>query len=574
MATPKNPNDTQKILWWVAIILSLLAFGYIATTILKPGLPSGHDIAAHALRLKVFNIALRQGQFPVRWVDGREVDRVAGLPLFNFYQVGFYYAASLVSVLLGSLTTSIKVTVLLLWWVGSGLIFLWLKRWGVLPAVFGALIYAFTPYIILDVFVRAAYPELTSITFSVGVFWALDRLLLQRKTYFAIPLSIFLALVILSHMPTFLIMSPLFIGYILTLILTNQVDFTSLAKTTLSLILGIGLASFYLLPALLELDLVNKQYLTSGSYSFKEHFVLPEQLFTTAWGYGRSVAGPGDAMSFQIGLLQLIVLIAGTGLLAYGISRKKHKEILPYIAFWSIAVLYGLFFMHDISIAFWENINQLRYIQYPWRFLMVIPIATGIIAGLILTTFKPSYKSIVMISSVFLIFVLYRSFMKPLIFLPDTYFNIDTKEEWKNSQGTRAHFAFELGYLPAGIVKELPKGKIPRAEVVKGSAQLQIIEEKYHKLALKVDASQPSVLSVNTHYFPGWKIYIDNQEADINFNNTYKFMLVSIPQGLHTIEARFTDTPIRKAANLISFVSLLILVIWQVRENNLFAKLR
>src|SRR3989337_1473650 len=75
---------TIGILLIVTVSILSLVF-----TILKPGLPSGHDITAHRTYTQLFIDSLKEGQFPVRWTAW--IKPGFDLPLFNFYQVGFYY---------------------------------------------------------------------------------------------------------------------------------------------------------------------------------------------------------------------------------------------------------------------------------------------------------------------------------------------------------------------------------------------------------------------------------------------------------------------------------------------------
>ena len=76
----------------------------------------------------------------------------------------------------------------------------------------------------------------------------------------------------------------------------------------LSFILGIGLSSFYLLPAIFEQQFINIDNLRSGNFDFHKHFVYPQQLITYVWGYGGSTQGLNDNMSFQVGLIQWTIL--------------------------------------------------------------------------------------------------------------------------------------------------------------------------------------------------------------------------------------------------------------------------
>lgn len=127
---------------YLAVIASIALPGFI---IFQPGMPSGHDIISHVYRSKIFIDALKEGQFPVRWIDSA-MSNFSG-PLFNFYQVGFYYLVSLVDLATSSLYFSIKAIITFSWLLGALFMFLYAKRFGNLPGALAALVFAFTPYI-------------------------------------------------------------------------------------------------------------------------------------------------------------------------------------------------------------------------------------------------------------------------------------------------------------------------------------------------------------------------------------------------------------------------------------------
>ena len=191
-----KPNSSSFELWVnrFAIIIGIISILFLATTILKEGLPSGHDLAAHIVRPRVFVEALHQGQFPVRWVEWFK----NGLshPLFNFYQGGVYYIIAAIYFFIPSFVDSIKIMIILFWWLGALFMFLYARRFGNLPALLAAIIYAYTPYLLVDIFVRAAYPELAAIVFATGALWASDNLVRNKKPIFVLPLSLFIGFII------------------------------------------------------------------------------------------------------------------------------------------------------------------------------------------------------------------------------------------------------------------------------------------------------------------------------------------------------------------------------------------
>ena len=59
-----------------------------------------------------------------------------------------------------------------------------------------------------NAYVRTAYPELTAIGFAPGVLWSLDRVLSTRRPIFVCTLAVTTALLLISHLPTAVIIAP------------------------------------------------------------------------------------------------------------------------------------------------------------------------------------------------------------------------------------------------------------------------------------------------------------------------------------------------------------------------------
>ena len=127
----------------------------------------------------------------------------------------------------------------------------------------------------------------------------------------------FVALVLVCHLPAFLIFSPLFVMYALYLRRALEpagVRTSRISARIFSLVLlaglGLGMATFYVLPALAERQFVGLSVMTSGYFDYAHHFVAPGQWVRFDWGFGSSIDGPQDRLSFQIGIFQWIVIAA------------------------------------------------------------------------------------------------------------------------------------------------------------------------------------------------------------------------------------------------------------------------
>ena len=108
----------------------------------------------------------------------------------------------------------------------------------------------------------------------------------------------------LSHNPAALLFTPLLLAFLW---------FTSKSRQTLlhqlyGFALGLGLAAFVWIPSLTMNSLVQVSTLLEGYSQYTNHFVYLHQLFYSPWGYGLSVPGDQDGMSFALGGDHLLAL--------------------------------------------------------------------------------------------------------------------------------------------------------------------------------------------------------------------------------------------------------------------------
>jgi hypothetical protein len=68
-------------------------------------------------------------------------------------------------------------------------------------------------------------------------------------------------------------------------------------------------------------------------------------------------------------------------------------------------------------------------------------------------------------------------------------------------------------------------------------------------------------LSINSHYFPGWRVSLDGHDVSVRVTPNFGFMEIDVPPGMHRVEARFGNTPVRTAANTITVVTAFAIVL-------------
>ena len=536
-----------------ALVTALISICALSLPLLRGHFPAGHDATAHLTYTYLFDRALAQGQFPVRWIEW--VVTGYNQPLFNFYQPGLYYLVSLVHTILPSLSFSLALVIAGLWLVGSMFVFLLARPLGTFPAALGAVVYAFSPYLMLDVFVRSAYPEFAAIAFAPGVLLAVDRLLRAPSAPRLAGLALLAGVMVVCHPPTALIFAPVFVLYASYLLATGQTTPRTLCWLIPGGLLAAGVAAFYIAPALLELHLIDEHALTAGSFDYRLHFVWPAQWLSPEWGYGASVEGTEDGMSFQIGLLQTAVVVVAVCVLANDAARwsRPGAHTLAIVC-WLAACALALFLTTPFSAPLWAAVPSLAFVQYPWRFLMVTPVCAGMLAALVLARVNGrATQAAALLACVVLAVQLTHGYLTPGGYILPTTLDID-RQDLASSPGIAEHAFIERAYFPRGV-QSMPRSTPSRWTVQPGDGSLLPVLVTGHELILRATMRRAAHIVVHSFMVPGWKVTVDGRDTAVSPDSA-GYIRVPVPAGVHTVHAEFTTTPPRFWGNLASVVSL------------------
>jgi hypothetical protein len=77
---------------------------------------------------------------------------------------------------------------------------------------------------------------------------------------------------------------------------------------------------------------------------------------------------------------------------------------------------------------------------------------------------------------------------------------------------------------------------------------------------LQVELSEPDRLLIRTFNFPGWSAAIDDERADIISETQLGNIAIELPPGAHRITLDYKDTPVRRAAGIITLSSVCLLI--------------
>lgn len=509
----------MKKYFFLFILIVLLL--YAVLPLFQKGFIPTHDGEYHIIRFWQFDKMLRSGDLIPRWAP--DLNSGYGVPLFIFHYPFPNYVGSLLHVFGLSFVDSFKIA-MALGYIGAGILcFLWLaKLFDTRSALVGVVVFSFVPYWFVDIYVRGSIGEVFAIFFLMGALASIES---ERAILF--PLAV--AALVLSHNILALLFVGILVGYL----------YIRKRAYLWKLFLGIGIATYFWLPAFVE-----KQYVTGlNSVDFHDHFPQLAQLLIPSWGTGFSVAGwPADELSQQLGIIPLSLF----GLIMLSLFRNKqlkHRSLLLW--FFGVALL-SIFLMLELTIPIWNFIPLLAYMQYPWRLLSLVIVLSGFFGAYVAWRHRSLPTAAVLVGGSILLTITYA---RPVVYpkRDDAYYLSRPNFTDATSSLGNSFTTFWSDWK-----KDRPLKKI---EVVNGDAiasGLTILPLLY---TFSVASTTESRIRINTLYYPGWEVFINGKPVLLDYEHDGTITFSVLPGQWHVL-VRFTETPLRRFADGVSLFCL------------------
>lgn len=526
-----------------------------------------HHDDIHVIRLYEMDKCIKDGQIPCRWVP--DMGNLYGYPLFNYYAPLPYYFGELFYSLTNNLILSVKIMFATAF-LGSFIFMYFLSRkfWGQLGGSVSALFYSFAPYHAVDFYVRGAMGEMWALMFFPAIFWSYTKLEEDTKISNLLLPTLFIAGLITSHNLSAMIFLPICIVWLLILYL-KQKNRKFLWVSVISIILGLILSAFYLLPVIFEKNLVHVETTTVGYFSYTEHFKGLRRLFLDRnWGFGPSVrvvpGGERDNFPYQIGWIHLVGWLLA--LISAKVLWKKNRWFSWVIIFSSSIILLSIFMIHPRSEFVWKLIEPLKYLQFPWRFLILIIFVISFISGSIFMILQK--KKLLFILMITLVTLFNFSYFKPEKFLYVNDQQLLSGQSW-DKLIQRSIYDF----LPIFASEPPAKLAASRYQILTGDTQVFDFKEHTNGFKFSTKTNTHSIIRISQYYFPDWKIFVDGKEAKFEYkNNSLGLMTIILGEGNHSIEGKLFDTPVRSIANLLSLVGFGTVILLFTAQSNVIRK--
>jgi hypothetical protein len=577
--------------------LYLLLVALFSLFPIGPLLQPGYQWDAHDARHSVYFLfeldrGIQDGVLYPRWQPDFAFGY--GYPFFNIYGPLSSYAGEAFHLLGLSFTGSVKavfaLSVLL-----SGLAMYGFAKViaGRQAALVAAVAYMVMPYRLVDIYVRAALAESTAYLFVPLVLWGVWATLHRPRLANVLGLAFAYAALLYTHPVMGLLLSLILVAFIAALALARLNDLQPwrqlsrgsvlpllghlghiLAPTALGLVLGLGLSAHFLLPAMTENRFVRLDQWYGGRYAWGSDFVEFFQLFSPRWGFGTSIPGPNDELSFQLGIMPVVLsLFALIPLVRHRSQSGLPRRVLRLLAFFGGLTAVAVFLMLDLSAPLWQVLPLVQLTQFPWRLLSISVVSMAFLCGLAAVRVKdtPSFIDIPSLVLAILLVLGSLPFMRAQLSQQEASLAglMRFQQSADEMTGSTAWVRQIPEWSPLAdyyIAGEPVTSKVDYSFLYgqAGKAEARTVELGTQHELVEYFAERPVLLSFNTFYYPGWTAYLLDFESDtvleelpISVRGELGLMTVRLPAGRGRVLLQFEATPLRKLATAGTLASLL-----------------
>jgi hypothetical protein len=586
---PLPKVDTNVIL---VVAFSLFAWAPLLTPVyfLK-----AHDAAHSVFFLTEFHQGIQDGYLYPRW--GPDHCLGYGYPTFIFYAPLPYYVAEVFHLLGAGPTAAIKITYALAFILSGLTMYAFGKRlWGPGAGLVSAVVYTYVPYRLVDIYVRCAFYEFcTFVFFPLILLLFLELVETAQLRYLALA-GLAYAGLILTHIVTAFLFTPLLMAYVLWLVLRKAGSSLRqwLRLSSLSLaaaVLALGLSAVFLLPVTVERSYIAQEQWTRATYSYDQHFIYPFQLLSAFWDYGYAVEGPEDTMSLQLGLAAVTMSLV-VAVLALRRRTSEWGTVLFFLGLTLIIILAML----PISLPLWQILSVAALVQFPWRLLALAAFTLSVLAGAAVPGLSSeAYRNPDAGGEggpasapnpglyVLLLAIILASFGYTLPEYTELSPHLETPAAPLDFELAHPDMVCMVAYTQEQprstplVAQYLASEPLMKAHALTDGATVEMVRHGGGSEEIIVRSSQEATVQFYTYYFPGWRGYVDGQEVPIRPEEPYGLITLEVPAGEHQVKIRFGDTPIRvvgKVISLLSFGASLVLLrddlkrVWPPRKNS------
>jgi hypothetical protein len=420
-----------------------------------------------------------------------------------------------------------------------------------------AVTYLSSPYLMTDVYERGAAAETVALALLPWLFWSLRRLLYAHSRRQLATSAALIAALMLAHNNTAIFFVPAAAAYVGVLGLRDQ-QWRGLTLVALAGGLGLGLSTFYWMPALLEVRFTRTaEYMLGDSKDVRNNLLTWQQLVQPTWIF----AYTGETRFHFARWLTLLGLLS---VLTWPFQvRRLRGELLLLAAGWLVI----LFLQLESARPFWDGLPLVRFIQFSWRLYGLASLCVAMLVGSLISwlPWAERWRWPVAVALGLACIGVSLPNLKPSLFplwyeIDDA--DLDTLDLFARARQGYALFSdyspIDMNTTSSGFTMPRPIGA-PLLPPLPVAPTLRVEVEHPVYLQLAVDAPQPFPLRVDRLFFPGWQVRVDGQPVPTAASGHFGLVTAELPAGRYTATVQFEQTAVRRLADGLALAAL---VVW------------
>ncbi|MCI0394673.1 MAG: YfhO family protein [Chloroflexi bacterium] len=542
-----------------------------------------HDGHLHYHRVAALRYAWESGLPFSRWLP--DLAFGYGYPFLLYREAAPLYLSLLPHLLGLPLPAAINLFYTLCLLAAGWFTFLWVRDvLGPAAGLVAAVAYMAAPYQLVDALVRGNQPESLALPLLPVLLWAGRRFILQGTAWPFVLSTLGLALLALSHNISLLLFTPLFLVYLLAVGWLRQLTWrTALARLALLVSLGLGLSSFYLGPALAELDEITiSQSVTARNNDYRFNFTSLAEILAPAVPEDPTLLNPPLPIRLGWAPAGLALLGVLSLLRAMRFEQRGHGLMMALAAV-------GLLLMAlPLSRPLWDHLPLIEFVQFPWRFIGRAALPVAFLAGLPFAaplvdqtpqvskgTFRAPTcgvfpgRRLPHLAALAVALLLLEALpgLYPFYCQDEPYPTINTVHAYERRTGlvgvdpAGSYFPKTVQLRPDGspLEADYQAGRPPQRfdlAALPAGATADILATWPIGVQVAVDSPATFQARYLSFAFPGWQATVDGRPVPITPTVPEGLLTFPVPAGRHTVEVRWELTPLRATFLFVTIVSL------------------
>ncbi|MDZ4763242.1 MAG: hypothetical protein SGI73_01725 [Chloroflexota bacterium] len=546
-------------------VLLSLAFSLLAAWMFvsQADLPNTYNGEHTVYQTATFATAIAEGRLYPRWIP----DALGGYgaPIPHYYPPGGALMTAFVQFFItGDVVSAIRLVMIALTMLaGASVYALAARHWGGAGGVLASVLFLFNPIIGMTLpGVVGDLPTFAGVAYTAALLWSIDRMLIDRRPLDGLAAALSTAALLLTHIGTGIAALALAAGYLIAFAVRQRGGAHILAiafGVVVRLVVGIGIAACFWLPAALEQNAVN--------WLPREATITPMLTLNGLIAAPRPI-DPGELLplpEWGLGVaLLLCALLSFAALIALRARLPTGARFSIYFLAWGAALI-------AIGVGFMPS--------QPWLTgLIALCLAFaggGALAWRDYPRIHPRLRRLIMP----LLCTVTLAFALPLWLSPPVTARMGDVSA--RAQVEYERLGFGIAALPAdapipstlndaplnrALLAGYESGVISKISSENANARIGLLAHGTHSDAFQISVGGTTTFDVLTASFPGWTATLNDQLLPLT-RTAVGLMEISInTPSSGTLIIRLDTTPIRAAAWIITWGMVIIAAMLTIRS--------